>query len=77
MGLTFQSHCESLGIKLLREDTAFIKKMLLSISRHKQKSVLAEYAEIWLQAMNETDIVYKKQNIGRRAANNFLREYKK
>lgn len=73
--MTFQSHCESLGINLLRDDINFIKQQLLNISKPQQKAVLQRYADRWLEGMSECDIVYRKQNIGRLAANTNLREY--
>ncbi len=75
--MDFFTYCKENDIFLLKDDISFINLMLKFIKSEDRKSVMHSYVEIWLQAMNETDIVYKKQNIGRRAANNFLREYKK
>lgn len=72
--MTFQSHCSTLGIELLRDDIRFIKQQLLGIPEHVRKAVLKKYSEIYLQAMADCDNVTRQQNVGRRAANLFLLE---
>lgn len=72
--MTFQSHCSSLGIQLLRDDIKFIKSQLLHIPQQLHKRILTEYSEKFLQGIQSTDIVYRQQNIGRRNANTFIRE---
>ena len=72
--MTFQLHCASLGIELLRDDVKFIKHQLLQIPQQLHRSTLEQYAITWLDAMAQCDIVYRKQNLGRRAANTYLRE---
>lgn len=74
--MTFQQHCESLGIELLRDDIKFIKAQLLQIPQHLAKPTLKKYADTWLSAMSQCDNVTRKQNAGRLSANIFLREHK-
>ena len=73
--MTFQSHCKSLGIEPLRDDIKFIKHQLVTIPNQLHKHALTTYADIFLQGIQSTDIVYKQQNVGRRLANTYLREF--
>lgn len=72
--MTFQSHCESLGIHLLKDDIRFIKSQLLQIPQQLHKPALQKYADIYLEGMAQCDSVIQKQNTGRRAANKFIQE---
>ena len=69
---TFQLHCSSLGIELLRDDIKFIKAQLSNIPLQLRKQHLQTYADTWLSAMESCDNVVRKMNVGRRAANLFL-----
>lgn len=71
---SFQTFANLKGIHLLRDDIAFIKKCLACIPYNLRKSVLEHYAQEWLKGMGMTDIVYQKQNMGRRMANTYMRE---
>ncbi len=71
---SFQLFAKTKGIKLHRDDIVFIKRCLGCIPYNQRRNTLEKYAEIWLKAMNETDKVIAKQNVGRRKANIFLRE---
>jgi len=72
--LTFQLHCSSLGIELLSDDIKFIKSQLLRLPRQDHKGILSKYAQIWVDSMIQCDNVIRQQNIGRRNANNYIRE---
>lgn len=74
--MSFHKYCENLGIELLKDDIKFIKFQLLHFPQQLHKSILTKYADIFLQGIASTDIVYKQQNAGRRLANTFLREFK-
>ena len=71
--MSFRTHCESLGIKLLRDDIEYIKHCLQPYSKTHYRVILETYVEVWLDAMGKCDIVYQKQNKGRFAANSWLR----
>ena len=73
--MTFQSHCQSLGIKLLKDDIIFIKSQLAIIPHAKHRDALSRYANTWMTAMESCDKVIRKMNAGRFAANTELREY--
>jgi hypothetical protein len=73
--MLFEQHCDNLGIQLLREDIEFIKIRLKKVPNVSIKTVLSRYADIWVFEMNTTRDLTKAQNAGRRAANNFLREF--
>ena len=70
--MSFQAYCESNGIELMPDDLKFIKHVFDYIPKSKHKNILTTYAALWVQAMNETPICYKKQNAGRRAANSYI-----
>lgn len=72
--MSFEGHCKSLGIELLSEDVKFIRDKLKRVSTVSHKSVLSRYADAWVFAMNTCVDMTKAQNVGRRAANEFLRE---
>ena len=72
---TFQQYATDKGLNLLKDDTIFLKRLVGLIPWDERKVVLQKYAEIWLNGMNTCDIVYRRQNMGRRAANIFLREF--
>lgn len=72
--MTFQSHCESLGIKLLRDDIRYIKHQLLQIPQQLHKPTLKKYADIYLEGIASCDSVIRKQNAGRFLANSYLRD---
>jgi hypothetical protein len=71
---SFQFFAKTKGINLHKDDIAFIKCCLGYIPYNERRKTLQKYAEIWLKAMNETDKVIAKQNVGRRRANTWLRE---
>ncbi len=74
MQQSFQDFAKLKGIHLLKDDIVFIKKFLSIIPYNRRRSTLERYAELWLQGMRETDIVYRKQNLGRYLANTWLLE---
>lgn len=73
--MSFRQHTESLGIELLRDDIRFIKSQLLRIPEQLRRGVLEEYCEVWITASRLCDNPIKRDNIGRRAANIWLREH--
>ena len=70
--MLFQDYARSAGVQLLYEDVAFIRKCLNGINRTSRVTIMRDYIQIWLTAMNECKSAAKQQNAGRRAANNFL-----
>lgn len=71
---TFQDYTKSHGVNLLRDDIKYIRKMLVIHERHHHKAILKQYVEVWTKAMQECDNPLTADNIGRRAANSFLRD---
>jgi len=71
--MTFNDYAEQRGIKLMREDIKFIKNLTIGMSRGARRSVLVEYADIWIKARDSEPRVPAKQNRGRYAANTWLR----
>jgi hypothetical protein len=74
-GVNFHTFAQSQGLTLLKDDTIFLKGFVSLIPWDERKFVLQKYVEIWLKEMSTCAIFYKRQNVGRRAANNFLREF--
>lgn len=72
--INFHSFAKSQGLNLLKDDTIFLKRLVGLIPWDERKAVLSKYVEIWLNQMKTCDIVYRRQNVGRRAANIWLRE---
>ncbi len=73
--MSFQDHCKRLKIDLLREDVEFIRVRMKKVPKVSHKTVLSRYADAWLLEMNACVDLTKAQNVGRRAANAFLREF--
>lgn len=71
---SFQDFAKLKGIHLLKDDVLFIKKCLTRISYQRRRITLECYADTWLKGMHSSDIIYMRQNIGRRNANKYLRE---
>jgi hypothetical protein len=72
MKTSFRQYAELKGIDLMREDIKFLKLKLPKIASYAKRGVLERYAEEWVLGMRETEIVYRKQNCGRRRANNYI-----
>jgi len=71
---SFQEFAKHKGIHLLKDDIEFIKQCLNKIPYNARRSILERYSFEWLKGIGSSDIVYQRQNLGRRRANNFLRE---
>lgn len=63
-----------LGIELLPNDKRWIKAVIFDIHASKLTILLNEYIDKWRNAMELELLTHKKQNVGRRAANIWLRE---
>lgn len=74
MNPSFEDFAKLKGIHLLKDDIEFIKRMLNLIPYNERRATLQRYSEIWLSGIVNCDIVYRKQNAGRFAANTYLRE---
>jgi hypothetical protein len=72
---SFQTYAQLKGIELLRDDVKFIKAALAKVPYNSRRSVLERFSEQWLLGMAKCDIVYRRQNLGRRRANIWLREF--
>lgn len=74
MHSSFQDFAKIKGIYLLKDDIAFIKDCLAKIPYNERRGALETYSTIWLSHMGKSDIVYHRQNLGRRNANKYLRD---
>jgi hypothetical protein len=71
----FEPYCQRIGLKLLKDDMKFIKKMLSYIPCNEHKRLLTQYILIWRDSMAECKNSLSAMNLGRRNANIYLREY--
>ena len=58
------------GVHVLPEDLTFIHRCLPIKNRD---AVIDQYVVVWLEAMNGEPTAHRKNNVGRRAANTWLR----
>ncbi len=70
----FFSSATGLNIELLSGDKQWLKLACFGTHKSKLSSLLSEYIDCWHKAMEKEPIPHKKQNVGRRAANIWLRE---
>ena len=71
---TFKPFCERNGIQLLSEDMRFIAKHLSYIPSSRHKVIMKQYYEEWKKGMESDCLPAARMNMGRKAANSFLRE---
>ena len=69
----FFSNATNLNIDLLSDDKRWLKTVCFGINRPILASFISEYIDRWHNAMEGKTVTYKKQNVGRRAANIWLR----
>jgi hypothetical protein len=60
---------------LLRDDIRFIDLMMNRVDKSDFKAVLMQYLQEWHQGMSESENESHMQNLGRKKANTWLREY--
>ncbi len=66
-------YCDALGAQLLRDDCHFLLSHLPSFV-HTRLKVMDDYLARWRVAASRELVQHKKQNVGRYAANRWLRE---
>lgn len=62
------------NIELINYDTQWIMKLLVNIPYDLREKTLQTYIDVWATAMSECDRPIAAMNVGRRAANIYLRE---
>lgn len=73
---SFKFYCEKQGYELLPDDYRFIHQGLFLVPKNDNRRVLGRYLEEWRLGMGETQKTpHRDQGAGRRAANNWFREY--
>ena len=68
-------YCERKGIRLLHDDFKFIERCLSQIHQNLHRSVMRDYVRLYLSWLAEGEKTPQTQNLARRQANNWLREY--
>ncbi len=71
----FEPYCQRIGLKLLKDDMKFIEKILSHMPYNEHKRLLTQYTVIWRDSMAECKNSRSAMNLGRRTANNYLRDY--
>lgn len=64
----------SVELPLLFEDKRFINQVLVGQPEWIWQAAMRDYKAAWIEAANSAPCEIKRDNIGRRAANTFLRE---
>lgn len=59
----------------MRDDIRFIDSMMNSVDKSDFKMVLMRYIEEWRKGMARSEKTQHMQNLGRKNANSWLREY--
>ena len=72
---SFVAHCQTKGIELMRDDIAYIDRMLNKLPRNDFKSVLTHYRDEWVIGKGEAKNAQGAQGFGRRRANLWLLAY--
>ena len=67
-----REHFAGLGVHLLADDLAFLRWHLPKATRARNAAV-REYVRRWHEAMDAEPVKYRKDNVGRQAANTWLR----
>lgn len=62
------------NIDLINYDTQWIMQLLANIPYDLREKTLKTYIDVWSSAMSECDRPIAAMNVGRRAANIYLRE---
>ena len=75
--MTFTEFCLANNIKLLKDDLKYIRRILEQLPKDHRAAILKQYADRWLEAMANEPNESLKNNKGRKAANEWLREYGK
>ena len=66
--------CAPHQIELLDFDLKGIGKLIQQIPYDLRRDVMSQYVDVWARAMSECDKPIRAMNVGRRAANIYLRE---
>jgi hypothetical protein len=65
---------ENKGLELLYDDKKWIREISKGVLNTILVDLLEKYSQLWQSTMDNEPLDYKKQNVGRFAANTFLRE---
>lgn len=70
----FVKNSQTVGIELLPQDEKWLRTLCSDIQPEQLAVLLKQYIQIWFSTMQNEPLNHKKQNIGRFAANTFIRE---
>ena len=71
----FVKYCHENNMHLLRDDIAYLKKILAKCDLSEIRPVLHDYSKKWYEGIAECTNVQNKQNFARKRANIWIREY--
>jgi hypothetical protein len=72
--MKFSDLAKTRGIHLLKDDFNYLRERLSRLPAHEKNKVLVEYIDVWCKEMADCDSFILKQNHGRCAANQWIRE---
>lgn len=72
--MKFTEYCQANNIQILRDDLKFLRKNLTNEPDKLRKRVLLNYCNEWLLGMELEQNASLKQSMGRRRANNYIRD---
>jgi hypothetical protein len=72
--MDLKKYCERQGCYLLKDDVFFLQWLLASVNVIDKAEVLDKYIEKFKDGIESEDNVHKKQNVGRKEANKWLRD---
>jgi hypothetical protein len=72
--MTFTEYAKSKGMHLLSDDTRYIRANVAGMPSKARHEALRRYVDTWVKARDDCICKIKADNIGRRAANEFLRK---
>jgi hypothetical protein len=71
--MTFTDYAKNKGCALLKDDMAYLLRLLGHLSKPERSKILRKYIDVWVDAMAHCDDENKRQNQGRFAANTWVR----
>jgi hypothetical protein len=71
----FVTYAKQKNMTVLKDDYNFIEKCIRNMPQNEQRDVMRRYCTVWNAVVVGTENNVSKQNLGRFAANEFLRRY--
>lgn len=72
LATVFEPEAKAKGLHLLKDDLAFIDRVIAKVPYNERKRVLNDYILKWYECLGEGKNVSYSQNLGRKRANLYL-----